>query len=781
MPDKKNLPVKLFSKRESQDERLTEGGGGNELPSWVQNKAVLTAKVLEFKEALQETESIITARTEERKFIPALIKVTITPDAIAKTHRAAVSKVFNRKRENNFIGMADDLDFLVKVEDSQHLKSILKTFERPMAHQVGLSAIEEMETFKPEVLIPDEVNIFKIKLINYQSSLLNEKVEAAFESVLALSQVKDYRKTQYSSGITVYRIYRQEQTSLDNLLDFEALYSITPMPVFQVENDGLEEDGAPEIKEPLEGTDYTTIGILDSGIARTPHLAPWLDSRSFSAYTPEDINPSHGTFVAGIILYGDELEGTNWVGSDGFKLLDATVFPSYDIGEDELVDNIKRAIKMYPDVKVWNFSGGGKADCSDHNFSDFAKTLDELQKEFNILICKSAGNCKNFMKDLPPSRIPNSADSLRSLVVGSIAHAQSIHDFALAENPSPFSRLGFGPNKTIKPDVAHFGGNSGRYPDGRMSTTGVKSFTPSGGLKSAAGTSFSTPRVTALVGGVLNRINEEFDPQLAKAMVIHSASYPATVTLDQTERLRHMGYGLPSSVDDIIFNSPHEITLIMRDVIEKGRYIDIMDFPYPENLVDENGIYYGEVIITLVANPYLDGSQGPEYCQTDIALSFGTYESVKERDMSVPTVLNPIGRENPQNLLLSSRYRAQFRRGNPNGAFATERQLRDETLKYHPVKKYAINLNELTEANRIRSLTAPRKWFIQLKGLVNFAADQDNNNAVDLAQDFCVIITIRDPHQQKDVYTSVTRSLDAYAFPHTNIQLRGDNRIDLRG
>lgn len=781
MADQKNLPVKLFSKRGSQDERFTEGGGGTTLPPWVQTEAQLTAKVEEFRDALQETERSIASRLPERQFIPALIKVTINQRAIAKTHRTEVSKVFNRKRENNFVGLSDDLDFLVKVENTDHLKSILKTFERPMAHQVGLSAIEEIEPYRPDIQISENADAFKIKLINYQDPLLNLRVEAAFERFLEINQITNYQKTSYSPGLTIFRVDRHTSTNLDSLLDFEAIYSVTPMPTFEVNYDGLEEEGGPVIKVPDENVDYITIGVLDSGIARTSHIAPWLDDRRFSAYLEEDIDPTHGTFVTGIILYGDELEGTNWVSPDAFKIIDATVFPKYKIFEDELIDNIRRAIRMFPDVKLWNFSGGGSDDCVDHDFSDFGKALDELQKENDILICKSAGNCLNFMNDLPPRRIPKSADSLRSLVVGSIAHAKGVHDMADADNPSPFTRIGFGPNKCIKPDVTHYGGNAGRNLTGARSITGVKSFTPSGLLTSLSGTSFSTPRISALVGGINNRINQEFDPLLSKALVIHSANYPTSVTLDQTERLRYMGYGLPSSVDDILYNSPYEITLIMSDVIEKGRYIDIMDFPYPDNLVDENGIFYGEIIATLVTNPYLDGSQGPEYCQTDISLSFGTYEAIKQRDMTVSTILNPIGREDPQNLLRGSLYKAAHRNGKSKGSFATERQLRDESLKYHSVKKYAINLDELTEANRLRALQSPKNWFVQLKGLVNFAADQDTVNAAELAQDFCLIMTIRDPHQQKDIYTAVTRSLDLNGFPHSNIQLRGENRIDLRG
>lgn len=130
MPDKKNLPVKLFSKRD-QDSFFNEAGGNNDSPNWVLPPAVLAAKCEEFRESLAETEQLIAARAPNRAFIPAVITVTITRKAIAKSHREAIEKVFNRKRENNFIGMADDLEFLVKIEDQAHLASVFRTLERP--------------------------------------------------------------------------------------------------------------------------------------------------------------------------------------------------------------------------------------------------------------------------------------------------------------------------------------------------------------------------------------------------------------------------------------------------------------------------------------------------------------------------------------------------------------------------------------------------------------------------------------------------------------------------
>jgi hypothetical protein len=782
MPDEK-LPIKLFSKRDDQDERRTEGGGSATLPPWVLSDAELVAKALEFRQALTETARVIAARPQEREFIPAVVKVTFKPEALAKTHRTEVGRLFNRKNEYNFIGLSEDLDLLLRVESAAHLDFINRNLEQATAFPVGVSAIQEMASFKPEVELPaDGTASLKIKLFNYQDRRLNETIEQIFEQTLAGLGIESIRKTKYSSGLTVFKVRNVQLDALNALQEFEALYSISPMPTYTVALDEGGTGGDVQVKEPVPGQTYPTMGILDSGIAPIAHLAPWLDARRFTVYDEDDTNRSHGTFVAGVALYGDELQGQDWVGTGACHILDATVFPHsrVAIDEDELVDNILSAVRRHPDVKIWNLSLGSRTECSAQDFSDFGKALDAMQERYDVLICKSAGNCDNFVRRQPKQRIPNSADSVRSLVVGSMAHAQGEHDLAPEGYPSPFSRIGFGPNNLIKPDVTHFGGNGGLRPDGSITHTGVSSFSVTGGVVQQIGTSFSTPRVTALLAGLNHRLAEDFDPLLLKALLIHSAKYPAHLDLGPTDRLKEMGYGRPGSIDEIIYNSPHEITLILRDTIVRGGYIEILDFPFPTELVDDNGEYYGEVVLTLVAGTRLDGTQGAEYCQSNIKVAFGTYDAVKARNTTVSTVLNPIGKENGCNILLPSNYAQRFQTY-LDSPFTPERQLRNYTGKFHPVKKYAVNLSEMTGAKRRFGLTAPKKWYLKLEGLfaqaAEIAAELDGE---ELSQDFALIVTIRDPRRQHDVYNSVTRNLTTNNFQHSNVKLRNEVRVNLR-
>ena len=71
------------------------------------------------------------------------------------------------------------------------------------------------------------------------------------------------------------------------------------------------------------------------------------------------------------------------------------------------------------------------------------------------------------------------------------------------------------------------------------------------------------------------------------------------MTVPVTERAKQVGFGIPKNVPDIIYNSPYEATLILRDSLAKGDKIDIMDFPMPQCLL-KDGYYTVQIIACLL-------------------------------------------------------------------------------------------------------------------------------------------------------------------------------------
>ncbi|HYG01657.1 MAG TPA: S8 family peptidase [Chryseosolibacter sp.] len=714
-----------------------------------------------------------------------MLQVELKDDAIAKSYRSDVAVLFNENQEAiNLIGFTGTNDLLIKVDTPNELKRVISRLDQPerARHSYGISAINSLKPFEPNIDIEDPAGRnLEISLINFQNFNVNKLVALFFEETCARLRIQ-FKRLNYSPDLINYKLLNVQADAITALREFEALREIEFMPEINIGYDDVIPTDKIEhpIKRPTPGKDYPIVGVLDSGIAEIDSLKPWLLPDRFTVYPETSVDRGHGTFVAGIIVYGDDLQGMNFTGVEGCYLYDATVIPrsTERIDQDELVDNIRRAIESKPEIRVWNLSLGTKTESHPNQFSKFGIALDEIQKRYNVIICKSAGNCINFLgsSPIPPSRIAVSADSLRSVVIGSVAHAKDIHDLADVNHPSPFSRVGKGPCFSTKPELVHYGGNAGKDSAGQLKKNGVKSFTIGNQIATDIGTSFSTPRVSAILSGLDHSIREAFDPQLIKALAIHSARYPSELSLPQVEKLRQVGFGIPSSVNEVLFNSSSEITLILQDNLEKGQYIEIMDFPFPESMVDDEGFYYGEIIVTAVASPLVDPNNGYEYCQSNLEIKLGTYDDYLKQDTTKSWVRNELKLSGTKNLLNNASYGSRFKNSNV-GDFAKERLLLSYGDKYHPIKKYAVNLEEITPANKEKYLRAPKKWYLKVNGLYrDFITHQAKVHGELLSQEFCLLVTIRDKRHQ-DIYTEVTRLLETHNFVHSNIRLREQVRV----
>ena len=781
--ENEKLPIKFFAPREI-DELRVEGIRNSDLPKWLLSGDDLVRRSQQLRAAMSPLTHLIKEREARQSAVPFVFVAKMCDDSTAKSRRNDIAALFQSSGSCNLIGLTDADELLVKVDSSAHMSEIENRLQDCERNNYAISCLETFFEFEPYVEKSNDSNVYKIKLIDFQDYETNIAMQRLFERQLAKHGIS-YHKTQYADNLPVYKLVDTSKGLLDSLSDgsYEMLFSVEPMPKYILELDSSNCDGTIELLKPEEGQRYETLGILDNGIAQIPQLAPWMLDKRWSVYPDNVITPTHGTFVAGVALYGDAIQGDDWIGHKGIRIHDAAVFPDTTkegLDEDNLIANIREAVQAkHEAVKIWNLSISITREVTDYKFSDFAIALDDIQKKYNVLICKSAGNCKNFERHLPKGRIHEGADSVLSLVVGSVAHAKGLNDYAEINDPSPFTRIGPGPEYIIKPEVAHYGGNAGVNGAGDTTITGVKSFSMSGKIVEDAGTSFSTPRVAALATGLFQELDEEFDPLLIKGLIIHSASYPKELTVPAAERTKQIGFGIPKNVSEIIYNDPYEATLILRDTLSKGEYIDIMDFPMPKSLV-RNGIYTGQIIATLVYEPILDPTQGIEYCQSNIDLKFGTYAAKETRDMSRRHILNPVGRAGSQNLFREPLYSKRLMKDRDGDFALRERLLIQYGDKYYPVKKYAVDLSELTEANKQNYATADKNWYLTLRGLYRDHTEQRamKERFVPM-QELCLILTIRDPERQARVYDEVTQGLDAYNFWHSNIKISSDVSVEV--
>lgn len=766
------LPIKFFSKRE-EDKQRVEGKSSKELPRWVLTDGELKQHSCYLSSGMDD---VINSAVWTGRTVPVIIQATLNKDAHAKSHRRKIESVFNTKK-NNILSVKDENTLIVKVDSLVDAQKIQQNLQDVHSNAYGISGIEKINRFRAPVEYADGRANYKVKLFDAHDYSINKSYYMKFEQLLISVGVK-YNRTFYAQGLVIYKLQQLDAAGLDDLLQadlFDLAEEIVPMPSLNIVLDSLDLDRTIPIKYPNDKKKTTTVGVLDNGIQPVDQLQPWIDGKRVSVYPDSFIEATHGTFVAGVIIYGDECQGKELTGSSNIKVFDGAVFPDQSketIEEDELIGNIREIIKRkHKEIKVWNLSISILREISNSKFSDFAIALDALQDEFNVLICKSAGNCKNFASANTLGQIYEGADSVRSLVVGSIAYKQEGFDLATPDNPSPFSRKGPGPAYIIKPDISHYGGNAGVNKAGKIIQTGVYSFSKAGTIIERAGTSFSTPRVASLVAGLMNEMNEDFDPLLLKSLIIHSASYSPRLSVPEVERTKYLGFGVPGTVNQILYNSPYEATLILRDALPKGNYIDIKDFPMPDCLV-RNGFYIGQIVVTLVYDPILAPSQGFEYCQSNMDVKFGTHDGKEPRDTTRNGILNPVGRKGSQNILLGNLYSKTKMREATDDFALKERMLIKYADKYYPVKKYAVDLSELTDGNRIKYVAGGKQWYLTLSGTYrSHIEDWAIMNGKDLSQDFCLIITIKDPTHQGNVYDGITQKLDEFYFWHSTVKL----------
>ena len=763
----------MFRQRKVDEERV-EGMQSKDKPKWVLSGERLADHANTLASGLLDGY----ATAGHNPDLPYVYEVKLNQKDTSKSKRKPVVDMLNTEGANgpaNVIGMHGSTGLLLSVRDKSQVKKIADRMREYNRYDYPLSCIDSISRFHPEVSADVNETVFKARLLDFGPD--GSTCERVFEHELDILGVT-YDRLNYAKDLRVYRLHAgadQIQAIADGVA-CETLFFIRSMPRCVATLDGMPETSDTPFSEPEPGVEYPIVGVLDSGIEPINQLRPWLATRRLSTYVDSDLDKRHGTFVAGVATYGDEFEDQAWVGGLPVRLLDGAILPaeSGDVDEGVLQDSIRTIVgAMHNQIKVWNLSISFSEEVSDDRFSELGVALDDIQDEYGVLICKSAGNC-----DIPPDgekgRIFAGADSVRALTVGSAAHKKGTLDVAEVGEASPFSRRGPGPQYIIKPEVSSFGGNAGKTPTGYVRTE-VHSFDVDGSRAGAVGTSFSTPRVSSLAANLQLALEGDFDPLLIKALIVHSATFPGDSLVPNVEKVREMGFGIPAPLQDIISDDEHSATLVLRGTLAKGEKIDINDFPMPSSLI-QDGYYTGHIILTAAFAPLRAPQEGAEYCQSDIEVKFGTYDSKKVRDTTAPGILNPIGRKGGENLLKPGLYSVPRLKAKDDEFSRREKMLIKYRGKYAPMKKYALDLGDLTNKNR-EKVAADRLWYLELKGTYRDKVERDAlANQTQLSQEYCVIITIRDPTGEAPVYNEVPQLLDQHGFWHQNVQLANQVR-----
>lgn len=755
--DENNLPIKLVLQKTTDIQKNQPGGGikffcdvTQELQNSISEK---------FEDVLSYYENVF----QESELVPAVSKITVRPEAIAKSY-----KPNDFCRNCPIIGSKNLDEIYIKVS-KKSIEDTLKLIQNPPSEKfrANMTTIIDIEPITVNEKISEDLSLIsskrdfdkicekiKIKLFDFNDDFDNiQLMEYVLSKISKLGFDDDYELITYGEKIKFIKVSVKSYNDVIKLAEINGVKSIDFFQEYSLPSVDNVNANFQELIDSDNSTSDVTIGIIDGGISDdNSFLKPYIVARE--EYVSKIYqNHSHATFIASTIQFGNELNEIYTTEKHRFSFVDIVAIPNSDntvgpidcIMEDELMEIIEEVMKKYSSTtKIWNLSLGIQNKVCDDSMSDLGIFLDYIQDKYKVQIFVSSGNLNSTpLRMWPPQssigerdRIISPADSVRAITVGSVALYDSDDSIVKAMQPSPFSRRGPGANYIVKPDVVDYGGNCSKTH--HIEGLGMKGLDIHGNIVEGNGTSYSTPRIVQKYASIYDEMVEK-DMLLAKAMLIHSARMNSRDLLNKNQNnIKYYGFGIPSvSAQDILHCKSNEVTLVFKQKVVQGSHLEMYDFPYPKSLI-RNGKCFGEIGMTLAYNPVLDDQYGKEYCRTNIDVSFGIYKS------DVNGKINFSGC-----VPLERTWDEKFEKSRVENGF-----------KWSPIKSYYRKIR-----NGIQNGDG---WKIRI--------NMNPRNEISVpAQEFVLIITIKDS-EGADIYSEVINGLRERGYVTNNLETRNQIR-----
>lgn len=747
-----NLPIKLVLQKSAD---IVPNIGGGKVKFFGEVTPELKKEITDKFETLLSFYSDV---FKENEIIPAVGKIIVKPEAIAKSHKPS-----DLCRNCPIIG-SEDLDEIYIKVNRKNIQETIEMVKNPPSQkfQANMTAIVDIQPIRPEEKISPALQSFaheefdsikkviKLKIFDFDDDFDNAQIWDYVKRKLHLLHFDGkYEIISYGDQIKFFKI---EVGSYDDIIKLASINGVKNVGFFQEYSLPRNDFSATEMQTLLDN-EYRdsdiTIGIIDGGISDdNSFLKPYIVAREEyvnKAYQ----NPKHATFIASTIQYGNILNNISTSTTYRFKFVDIVAIPNSDkdfgltdsITEDDLMEIMEEVMDKYSSsTKIWNLSLGIENKPCDGSMSDLGIFLDYIQDKYHVQIFVSSGNVNSLpLRNWPPQkgigehdRLISPADSVRAITVGSVALFDSADSIVKYNEPSPFSRRGPGANYIVKPDIVDYGGNfSTSY---SIEGLGVIGLNPLGEIIEGNGTSYSTPRSLQKYASIYE---EMVDPDLllAKAMLIHSARMNSRELLDEhPDNIKYYGFGIPpADAHDILQCSKDSVTLVFRQKISQGSHLEMCNFPYPKSLI-KNNKYIGEIGMTLAYLPPLDPKYGREYCRTNIDVSFGTYSYSDNGKIDYKGQVP-----------LESKWDEKFEAARVEHGF-----------KWSPIKSYYRKLS--------RGINLEDGWKLRI--------DLTPRNGLYVpSQEFVLIITIKDSNGN-DIYSEITNGLRERGYITNNIETK---------
>lgn len=711
---------------------------------------------------IDEVKAAFASRFAESPGVPAVAKVKLIDAALAKSHRPA-ALLINSDCPVITVNKFGELLTTVTPQSLTSLQRAVNNDNRQVI-MANISTIEKIEAFSLDDAVPFGLqnlemaielgfNELKYKLFKHEDLALERLLMQAFFKKINELGLESPEEIHYATGLKIFSLKGVGINDAKKLATFVGTQSLSLFPTYQAvrrASEFVRATAANEFAGPTPGHNYPLLGIIDSGVDPSDNvLAPWIHDRSSFVHASE-VDHTHGSFVAGLTIYGKQLNHDD----ERFpvtqaKIVDVVALPKSGIPvtEKEILQKITEALDNHPEVKIWNLSLATQNPCLDNAFSDFGMALDELADDYDVQFVIAAGNYEDRplrgwpAKNLGQSdRICGPADSVRGLTVGSLAHAERANSLVKIDEPSPFSRKGPGPMYHPKPELSHYGGNFSKT--GQFAQLGLLSFDGRGNIAEDIGTSFSCPIVSSIVTHVRAGLLKP-TRNLVNALTIQSALLNSQQSTP--EEFPYRGFGIPSTVENVLSCGQNRCTLVFDVNLKPGMIYHKDDFPIPPCMRDAKGKVIGEFVVTLVYDPPLDANAGSEYCRTNVDVSLGTYKIDPKTGK----------RKHNQEIPIES-----------GDTHSREKTLVEHGFKWSPVKVYRRKVT--------RGISGDM-WRLKMTMLNRSGFAPDNQE-----QNVALVITLIGPKENSPVYDEMVRLMSRNGWEVENLKVEERYRLGNR-
>ena len=772
-PRQERLLIKVIMPKQG-TERKVSGGGAPPKPFRLVDpkyRARLSSQVSAIRTAIVPQIKIASA---------APVRVKLLSKAAAKSHRpenlfspqscpivggGSLGELFVKATPEGL----DRLGEIIENNDSDRMKKELSCVETiepvtPAYRRNGLDATDVLR------LSPRGKHGFitRVGLFNFGAHRDQPKLVEDFESTCRKRKITVLSNLGYSPSSFTYAIECRTVEDVETISRVVGVRSISPMPLIRtVRPRRLAAKPLPPLPKADDLTgDFPVVVVVDSGVSdQIPALESWVVGRD-SQVAPSYRNTDHGSFVAGLICWGSQLNPTI-AGLDNSPcgVFDLQVIPNDDpakgdtlpLLEQEFLQSLDEALQQHANTfKVWNLSLGTDTVCSLDKFSKLAEELDNLQELYQVSFVISAGNYETLpLLDFPRTggqiqagRITTPADSVLGITVGAVSQVDYKNKGPKEHCPSAFSRHGAGPNYVIKPDLVHYGGSC---TTDLSHFSGIRSVNGTGSAENL-GTSFATPLVARTLAQIYHQVTPTPSPVLARALLTHHARDPRTSLRVPDGDENFLGFGLPVPVPYCLECTPHMSTLVFEDVLRPGYFLEWDDFPYPPSL-KRDGKYFGEVWMTVATAPARGERWGTEYCETRIDAHFGVYRKERSRETGlVKPKLKFVG-------LVPQEHK--------NAGELHESYQVEKLRKWSPVRTYYGSMGNGKHGER---------WRMMLRLLTRHGIKDEE---VFKPQPFSLIVTILDLDKKVQVYDEMAQIV-RNRFHSQNLTVRMAARVKTR-